>query len=221
MRSTRRFLQVLQSAGFGLAPIRKIYHIRTGPTGGQGEQSEQSEQHHRRVNMPQYTMHPAPRANPDAALMGAWIIRDESGKIIKRFDSDGRDRCEAWINERTHREPVTILPGQVLPNGGVVIKVEWNGTAPDAVDGYVLAVLPHNAVTPWATWYFSTERGDVRCFHGDYFYSDEWDVAKVSMDVRIKKFDGRRCPHCQHFKGHSKKCSTHGDRSNSYPNGWV
>lgn len=47
---------------------------------------------------------PAPQSNPDARLDGAWIIREikpgqqvRHGKIVARFQADGRDQAEVWL----------------------------------------------------------------------------------------------------------------------------
>jgi hypothetical protein len=54
-----------------------------------------------------YRMGPAPRANPENRLDGAWIIRRvcvwdsiaRSKRIVARFSTDGRDACERWAHK--------------------------------------------------------------------------------------------------------------------------
>lgn len=50
-----------------------------------------------------YHYAPAPLANPQGRLDGAWIVRKGGprGKVVARFQADGRDQAEAFIHRRT------------------------------------------------------------------------------------------------------------------------
>jgi hypothetical protein len=49
-----------------------------------------------------FAIEPAPRANPAGRLDAAWIVRRLcDGRIVARFDADGRDRAQAWIHAHT------------------------------------------------------------------------------------------------------------------------
>ncbi len=51
-----------------------------------------------------YDYKPAPRLNPEARLDGAWVVVSRgTGRMVTRFKTDGRDRCEAWITRRMKR----------------------------------------------------------------------------------------------------------------------
>lgn len=54
-----------------------------------------------------YVAEPAPRSNPEGRLDGAWLVRVVApgqtlaqGKVVKRFQADGRDQAEAFVLER-------------------------------------------------------------------------------------------------------------------------
>jgi hypothetical protein len=51
-----------------------------------------------------YRMMPAPRANPQGRLDGAWIVQTRihygaPWVTVARFQADGRDACEAWAHK--------------------------------------------------------------------------------------------------------------------------
>ena len=53
-----------------------------------------------------YTMSPAPRSNPEGRLDGAWVVKYHlanvlpEGRVVIRFQTDGRDMAEAWLAYR-------------------------------------------------------------------------------------------------------------------------
>lgn len=88
--------------------------------------------------------------------------------------------------------PLTI--GQVLPNGGIVLKYKWRQSGQGeakGLHGVVLCLLPENKFDPFVVWRFlkpdfSSElekklKDDIHLMNGDYVQSIETGLRMYNL----------------------------------------
>jgi hypothetical protein len=89
--------------------------------------------------MPHYTIEPAPRANPHKLLAGAWIVRDDTERIVARFSYDGRDRAESWVAKHDKTLTLDAYPTDTGTASTVYLLFTESGTSMWALPTEALA----------------------------------------------------------------------------------